>query len=272
MSGETNGRTAGERAADTARETAGADRVREALAAATADEPPLWLDVDEIVATERRRATRRRTLLGATTVTVLVAALATALPSLPGAAGPAPAVPAHDPPWPGPSGLVPPETAEDHAETADALGARIEGAFAAGLGADVASVTARAKGPDPARSASTPGPATTWTWTVAVRDRDGEALWTVSVRVAEAPLPPLTCPTAFPGDSEVCDPLAVADGEAARYTRKPGAGLARVEVLADPRRLVTVATPLHADGRTYDAEAVLVIAQRIGLAVTGAAG
>jgi hypothetical protein len=78
------------------------DWLREELADVASDEPPLWLDIDEVVTAGRRRTTRRRALLGATVLTATVAALATVLPVM--------LAPDHAPPAVGGTEQAPPVT------------------------------------------------------------------------------------------------------------------------------------------------------------------
>ncbi|MFF2375843.1 hypothetical protein ACFVUW_15825 [Streptomyces xiamenensis] len=79
----------------------GQEEVRHILANATADEPPLLLDMDALVGRARRERRRRRTLLGTVAATAVIAVSGTLLPALlspspplppPGPAGP-PAAP-----------------------------------------------------------------------------------------------------------------------------------------------------------------------------------
>jgi hypothetical protein len=60
----------------------GQEEVRHILANATADEPPLRLDMDELVGRARRERRRRRTLVGTVAATAVIAVSGTLLPAL----------------------------------------------------------------------------------------------------------------------------------------------------------------------------------------------
>ncbi|MFE0686914.1 hypothetical protein ACFV0Z_02140 [Streptomyces xiamenensis] len=60
----------------------GQEEVRHLLANATADEPPLRLDMDELVGRARRERRRRRTLVGTVAATAVIAVSGTLLPTL----------------------------------------------------------------------------------------------------------------------------------------------------------------------------------------------
>ncbi|MDT0345482.1 hypothetical protein [Streptomyces litchfieldiae] len=191
-------------------------RIREGLRQAVANEPPLRVGMAEIAARARRRAARRRTLLGAGAMTALVAGLATVLPSLVttspgGGAGevpPASGGPAFgegaDPDPTGPGPTLPPlwpsrgETAPSHAPAEyDAVGEIIEDRLTEAFAEHVpdADVVRLSAGDAPVPTEDT---LLSWRFTVSFTTSSRVFRAAVTVDSSSVELKELACPTSPP--------------------------------------------------------------------------
>ncbi len=164
--------------------------LQEALHDAVADEPPLRLDLDALTTTGRRRQARRRTMLGASVATVLVAVAATGLPwAQPLLSRNTPPVEGEHLAWP--DTPYSPLTSAESEEVAVSLASVTENAFASLDGVMVVGDMVGEVGTGGEQEQE-------WSVAFAMTDMYGDAYQTrVTLTAVTSPLPDLNCERPF---------------------------------------------------------------------------